>query len=78
MRTFWLVIGIVLVLVVVGTVGLFFRMQSVNEEVARELRANPTGERAQIVMLLSYADRTLPVNYLRENDKVFILSLIHI
>ena len=53
MRTFWLVIGIVLVLVVVGTVGLFFRMQSVNEEVARELRANPTGERAQIVMLLS-------------------------
>ena len=72
MRKFWLVIGVALLLLVVGGVGLFFRMQSANEEVALELRSNPSGERAQIVMLLSYADRTLPVNYLRENDQVFI------
>ena len=72
MRKFWLVIGVALLLVLVGGVGLFFRMQSVNDDVALELRSNPSGERAQIVMLLSYADRTLPVNYLRDNDQVFI------
>ena len=40
---------------------------------AKELRDNPGGERAELVMLLIFQDgRELPVNYLREDDQVFV------
>jgi len=43
-----------------------------NDRVAEELRNNPEGERARVVMLLTLPDgRQLPVNYLREGDQVF-------
>lgn len=44
-----------------------------NPRVAAELRDNPQGERAGIVMLLELPDgRELPVNYLREGNQVFV------
>lgn len=44
----------------------------VNESVTEELRQNPGGERAALVMLLTFPDgRELPVNYLREGNQVF-------
>ena len=43
-----------------------------NDRVAEELRANPDGERANIVMLLTLpSGQVLPVNYLREGNQVF-------
>jgi len=43
-----------------------------NPRVVAELRGNPEGERAGIVMLLELPDgRTLPVNYWREGNQVF-------
>ena len=43
-----------------------------NDRVAVEIRADPEGERANIVMLLTLpSGRVLPVNYLREGDQVF-------
>ncbi len=44
-----------------------------NPEIARELRANPDGDRAGRVMLMTIDDRkTIPVNYIREGNEVFI------
>lgn len=44
-----------------------------NPEVARELRAEPNGARAARVMLMTIDDRkTIPVNYLREGNQVFV------
>ena len=46
---------------------------SANANVAKELRDNPGGERAELVMLLTFQDgRELPVNYLCEDDQVFV------
>lgn len=43
-----------------------------NARVVRELRAQPEGERAGRVMLLTLpSGRSLPVNYLREGDIVY-------
>jgi hypothetical protein len=43
-----------------------------NPRIARELRAEPNGERARRVMLLELpSGRSLPVNYLREHDIVY-------
>ncbi|MDE0507179.1 MAG: hypothetical protein F4234_04525 [Gammaproteobacteria bacterium] len=43
-----------------------------NPRVVAELRDDPQGDRAGIVMLLELPDgRELPVNYLREGDQVF-------
>ena len=43
-----------------------------NPRVVAELRNDPQGERAGIVMLLELPDgRALPVNYRRESDQVF-------
>ena len=45
---------------------------SVNAKVTKELQDNPGGKRAELVMLLTFPDgRELPVNYLREGNKVF-------
>ena len=44
-----------------------------NPDVARELRAEPNGARAARVMLMTIDDRkTIPVNYLREGNEVFV------
>jgi hypothetical protein len=37
-----------------------------------ELRTNPTGEEAQEAMLLTFEGKTLPVNYLKEGNTVFM------
>ena len=52
--------------------GYWFNMtQFSNPRVADELVDNPTGERAARVMWLTYDGRSIPVNYLREGNKVF-------
>ena len=44
-----------------------------NPRVMTEIRAEPDGERARRVMLIELPDgRTLPVNYLREDDMVYM------
>ncbi|MXY15833.1 MAG: hypothetical protein F4057_02065 [Acidobacteria bacterium] len=44
-----------------------------NPRVVREIQNDPQGQRAGIVMLLGLPNgRTLPVNYLREGDQVFV------
>lgn len=44
-----------------------------NPRVVREIQNDPQGKRAGIVMLLGLPNgRTLPVNYLREGDQVFV------
>jgi hypothetical protein len=43
-----------------------------NPQVVQELRQDPTGERADKVMLLRLpSGRELPVNYLREGDRIY-------
>jgi hypothetical protein len=43
-----------------------------NPQVVQELRQDPTGERADRVMLLRLpSGRELPVNYLREGDRIY-------
>ncbi len=65
-------------LIILGIVGaLFLALRAYallvgNPRVAAELRHNPQGERAGIVMLLELPDgRELPVNYRREGNQVF-------
>jgi hypothetical protein len=49
------------------------RTQQVNAQVVEEIRANPQGERAARTMIIFLADgRVYPVNYLREDDLVFM------
>lgn len=60
----------VLILLLVAA-ALFFR-HVVNPAVENELRTNPTGEEAQEAMLLTFNDKTLPVNYLKEGNTVFM------
>ncbi len=50
-----------------------YRLDEANAKVAQEIRTNPDGERAQLTMLITLADgRMYPVNYLRENNLVFM------
>jgi hypothetical protein len=67
------VVGIVLVLLLLGTAGVWLYFSSVaNPRVEREIIAEPDGERARKVMLLTLpSGRRLPVNYLREDDRVY-------
>lgn len=71
----WLLIGVVAVvglLLAFWLGGMAYYSLVVNERVIKELRANPDGERANIVMLLTLPDgRQLPVNYLQEGNRVF-------
>ena len=69
MRMIW---KIAILLVLLAAAGLPYLAKTGNAKVTQELRANPNGETAKRVMLLSFEDRTLPVNYLREADQVFI------
>ena len=67
----WL--AIVLGVLAVALIGLRVMSTLVtNPRVIEELNENPEGERAGIVMLLTFPDgRALPVNYLREGNLVF-------
>ncbi len=50
-----------------------YGMFVVNPNVINELRSNPQGERAGIVMLLTFPNgKRLPVNYLQEDNKVYV------
>ncbi len=67
------VVGFVclLLLFLVGYVA-YARMVT-NPAVLEELRSNPLGERAAKVMILTFPDgRVLPVNYLRDGERVFV------
>ena len=58
----------------IGVVGYqlyFFKV--VNPRVVEELQSNPSGERAKKVMLLTLPQgRTIPVNYLHEDNRVYV------
>ena len=58
---------------VAGVVGIrTYYSYVANPRVTRELIENPDGERASKVMLLGLpSGRRIPVNYLRENDRVY-------
>lgn len=65
-----LVVVALLIVVIVGY-GVYM-IGFANPRIARELREQPDGERAKKVMLLGLpSGREIPVNYLREGDRVF-------
>lgn len=68
--------GLVATLTVLVIAGLTYgslTRDATNERVATEIRENPDGERAARTMLLTLEDGTMyPVNYLYEDDKVFM------
>ena len=65
-----LIVG-VLAIVIVGY-G-FYQVQVANPRVAEELQQDPQGPRARRVMMLTFADgKSIPVNYLREGEQVFV------
>jgi hypothetical protein len=67
----WLGISLGVLLLLVGGYAVYTATIA-NPRVLAELRDSPTGERAKKVMLLSLpSGRTLPVNYLREDDLVY-------
>lgn len=65
--------AIVIALLVFGVLGYAAYMILIaNPATIRELRENPHGERAKRVMLLSLpSGREIPVNYLREGNRVY-------
>ena len=70
-RMFWLS-ALLFVLVVILALN-FVPGETTNQRVERELRADPEGSTARRVMMVSLPDgRSLPVNYLREDELVFI------
>ena len=67
----WLGISLGVLLLLVGGYAAYTATIA-NPRVLAELRDSPTGERAKKVMLLSLpSGRTLPVNYLREDGRVY-------
>ena len=67
------VLGGVLLVGVLVVGYLLYTINIANPRIAGEIRANPDGERAARAMLLTFADgRTIPVNYLEEDGKVFV------
>ena len=64
--------ALLFVFVVILTIN-FVPSETTNQRVERELRADPEGSTARRVMMVSLPDgRSLPVNYLREDELVFI------
>lgn len=65
--------GIVVAVLVLGLLALRLLYGVIaNPRVIEEITSNPTGERAGIVMALTLPDgRTLPVNYRREDNRVY-------
>jgi hypothetical protein len=51
----------------------YYQINITNPRVVDEIRSNPSGKTAARAMLLTFQDgRTIPVNYLREGNKVFV------
>ena len=71
MRLKWILIILSLLALSPSLAGVVFSL-IVNPIVSSELRNNPNGEEAREAMLLTFEDRTLPVNYLKEGNKVYI------
>ena len=68
----WLLIATLGLLLLVASAGLY-NTRVVNPRVMDEIRNNPNGERAAIAALLTFPDgKTIPVNYLKEGDLVFL------
>ena len=66
------VVGMV-VLLVVGTVAMKWRGDTVNTRVMNEIRSEPFGERARKTMIVTLEDeRVYPVNFLREDGRVYM------
>lgn len=66
----WLGIGVTGLALLVGGARVY--SLGSNARVVRELRAEPQGERARKVMLLTLpSGKLLPVNYLRDGDSVY-------
>ena len=66
------VVGVV-VLLVVGTVAMKWRGDTVNTRVMNEIRSEPFGERARKTMIVTLEDgRVYPVNFLREAGRVYM------
>lgn len=71
-KTKRLVFGVV-VLLVVGTVAMKWRGDTVNTRVMNEIRSEPFGERARKTMIVTLEDeRVYPVNFLREDGRVYM------
>ena len=71
-KTKWFAIGVV-VLLVVGTVAMKWRGDTVNTRVMNEIRSEPFGERARKTMIVTLEDgRVYPVNFLREDGRVYM------
>ena len=52
--------------------GLAYYSLVVNDRITKDLTENSQGERANLVMLMTFPDgQQLPMNYLREGNKVF-------
>ena len=67
----WLGVLVVGAILLLGAAALAFRFV-LNPRVMEELRTDPEGERAGIVMIIDLpGGKRIPVNYLREGDKVF-------
>lgn len=67
----WLLIAVAAVVVLFLAMRIYYGLVA-NPAVVQELKDNPQGERASIVMLLTLPNgRTLPVNYRREGNRVF-------
>lgn len=67
----WTAIVIAVGAILLLLAGIFFSLV-VNPAVMEELRTNPGGEEAQRAMLITYKNRTLPVNYLKEGSAVYM------
>ncbi|MDE0007306.1 MAG: hypothetical protein OXS50_03410 [Gammaproteobacteria bacterium] len=67
----WFLIAVAAVVVLFLAMRIYYGLVA-NPAVVQELKDNPQGERASIVMLLTLPNgRTLPVNYRREGNRVF-------
>ena len=71
MKLKWVAVILGLLALSPNLVGIIFGLV-VNPIVSAELRNNPNGKEAQEAMLLTFEGRTLPVNYLKEGNAVFI------
>lgn len=68
----WLLIATLGLLLLVAAAALY-NTRVVNPRVMDEIRSNPEGERAAIATLLTFPDgKTIPVNYLKEGELVFV------
>ncbi|MDE0692121.1 MAG: hypothetical protein OXI55_07760 [Gammaproteobacteria bacterium] len=67
----WLLIAVAAVVLLFLAMRIYYGLVA-NPAVVQELKRDPEGERAGIVMLLTLPNgRTLPVNYRREGNQVF-------